>query len=111
MKFFNFFIVVLTVVFSCSFTADADGLSYREKRELREAGMSRSDIRDIEDRMEYKYEGSSGTRYKYDLSEPDDRMKYKLDVDAQIKDKVYMPTKPGVKIDRGLNQYGGGVEK
>ena len=111
MKFFNFFIVVLIVVFSCSLTADADGLSYREKRELREAGTSRSDIRKIEEKMEYGYEGASGTRYKYDLSKPDDKMKYELDIDAQVKDNVYMPTKPGVKIDRGLNQYGGGVER
>ena len=111
MKFFKFFIVALIVIFSFSLIAVAGGLTYREKRELREAGMSRSDIRDIEEKSEYGYEGSSGTRYKYNLSEPDDRMKYKTDIDTQLNDKVYMPTKPGVKIDRGLNQYGGGVEK
>ncbi len=110
MKFFNLFAVVFIMVFSCSVTLYADGLSYREKRELRESGLSRSDIRKIEKKMEYKYEGSSGTRYKYDLSKPGDKLKYELDIGAQIKDDIYMPIKPGVEIDRGLNQYGGGVE-
>jgi len=100
----------MAIILLLALPVAAGGLSYREKRELREAGMSRSDIREIEEKSEYGYEGSSGTRYKYDLSEPDDKMKYDLDVDAQMNDKVYMPTKPGVKIDRGLNQYGGGVE-
>lgn len=110
MKFFNFIIVVLIVVFSCSLMASADGLSYREKMKLQEAGLSRSDIRKLEKKMEYKYKGSSGTRYKYDLSKPGDKIRYELDVGAQIRDNIYMPIKPGVEIDRGLNQYGGGVE-
>lgn len=103
-------LIIMAIILLLALPVAAGGLSYREKRELREAGMSRSDIREIEEKSEYGYEGSSGTRYKYDLSEPDDKMKYDLDVDAQMNDKVYMPTKPGVKIDRGLNQYGGGVE-
>ena len=61
--------------------------------------------------MEYKYKGSSGTRYKYDLSKPGDRIKYSVDPAAQLYDKIYMPIKPGVKIDRSLNQYGGGVKR
>ena len=109
MKFFNFIIVVLIVVFSYTLVV-ADGLSYRDKRKLRESGLSRSDIRKVEKETEYPYESSSGTRYKYDLSNPSDRIEYEVDIDAQIKDRTYMPTNPDVKIDRGLNQYGGGVE-
>lgn len=59
----------------------------------------------------YKYKGSSGTKYKYDLSKPGDRMKYGVDPGAQIKDEIYMPIKLGVTIDRVLGQYGGGVKK
>ena len=80
MKFFNFIIVVLIVVFSCSLTANADGLSYLDKMKLREAGLSQSYIRKLEKKMEYKYKGSSGTRYKYDLSKPGDKIRYELDV-------------------------------
>lgn len=103
-------LIVIAIILLIASPVAAGGLSYREKRELREAGMSRSDIRDIEEETEYKYEGSSGTRYKYNLSDPDDRLEYETDVDAQTDDEVYMKTRPGVKIDRGLNQYGGGVE-
>ena len=60
--------------------------------------------------MEYKYKGTTGTKYKYDLSKPGDRIKYSVDPHAQIMDEIYTPIKPGVEIDRSLNQYGGGVK-
>lgn len=59
---------------------------------------------------EYKYEGFSGEKYKYDLSNPIDRLDYSIDLDAQMKDKLNMPITPGVEIDRSLGQYGGGVK-
>jgi len=59
---------------------------------------------------EYKYKSSTGTQYKYDLSKPDDRLKYGVDVDAQLNDNINMKTNPNVNIDRNMNQYGGGVE-
>ena len=59
---------------------------------------------------EYKYRGISGTRYKYDLSRGSDRLRYEMDLDSQLKDKVYGFLKPGVEIDRAQNQYGGGIK-
>lgn len=92
----------------------AEGLSFSQKRQLRDAGYSHSDIRKIERGQAnveptYKYESFSGNRYKYDLSDPGDRIDYKLDIGAQIDDKIHMPSNPGVKMDRNFNQYGGGL--
>ena len=53
---------------------------------------------------EYPYKSTSGTRYKYDLSNPSDRIRYEVDPGAQLRDSV----NPRVDIDRGLGQYGGG---
>jgi hypothetical protein len=55
---------------------------------------------------EYHYVSLTGTKYKYDLSKPQDRIKYEVDPDAQMKDAV----NPRVQIDRGFWQYGGGSE-
>ena len=57
-----------------------------------------------------RYEGMSGTKYKYDLSDPVDRMDYSLDLDAQINDKLNAPINPGVGLDRSMGQYGGGIQ-
>ena len=55
---------------------------------------------------EYPYKSISGTRYKYDLSKPGDRIKYEVDPGAQIRDSV----NPRIEIDRDLGQHGGGSE-
>ena len=55
---------------------------------------------------EYKYESSSGTKYKYDLNNPADRVRYDVDPAAKILDDI----NPRVRIDRNLNQYGGGAD-
>lgn len=55
------------------------------------------------------YQGYSGTRYKYDLSNPMDKVQYDIDVNAQMKDKLN-DWKPGVQLDRGMGQYGGGIQ-
>lgn len=55
---------------------------------------------------EYPYESITGTRYKYDLSNPSDRIKYEVDPGAQLRDSI----NPRVDIDRGLGQYGGGAK-
>lgn len=52
------------------------------------------------------YKSSTGNRYKYDLSDPDDRLDYRLDKDAQMDDRM----NPEVKMDRQLRQYGGGIQ-
>jgi hypothetical protein len=103
-------LIILIILLILPAFVIAGDLSYSDKRKLREAGYSRSDIRKIEREMEYKYEGTTGSKYKYDLSKPGDSIKYSVDPHAQIMDKIYMPTKPGVGIDRSLNQYGGGVK-
>lgn len=55
----------------------------------------------------YPYKSTSGTRYKYDLSNPSDRIRYEVDPAAQIRHNI----NPRVKIDRDLGQYGGGSER
>lgn len=55
------------------------------------------------------YRGSSGVRYKYDLSNPGDRLKYEVDPMAQLEDSISID--PRVEIDRSLGQYGGGIER
>jgi len=108
-------LVIILIILLFASTSFAGGLSYRDKRKLRKAGYSSSDIRKMErgsERVEptYKYKSSTGTQYKYDLSKPDDRLKYGVDVDAQLNDNINMETNPNVNIDRNMNQYGGGVE-
>lgn len=53
------------------------------------------------------YEGSSGSRYQYDLSNPSDRNRYGIDLDAQRRDQMSLD--PGRSLDRGMGQYGGGI--
>jgi len=56
---------------------------------------------------EYKYVSpSSGLKYKYDLSNPSDAIRYEVDPSAQIRDSV----NPRVELDRGLGYQGGGAE-
>ena len=56
----------------------------------------------------YRYQGGSGTRYQYDLSNPGDQIRYSTDVGGQIRDSVNV--NPGVELDRGLGQVGGGIK-
>lgn len=58
---------------------------------------------------DYKYQGYSGTKYKYDLSKPMDKMKYDMDFNAQMTDEL-KDYKPGVQMDREMGQYGGGIQ-
>lgn len=56
----------------------------------------------------YRYEGISGQRYQYDLSDPGDQIEYGLDLDAQMRDQIN--PSPTIDLDRGINNYGGGAE-
>lgn len=56
----------------------------------------------------YRYEGMSGQRYQYDLSNPGDQLKYELDLDAQMRDEIN--PSPMIELDRGMGTYGGGAE-
>ena len=62
--------------------------------------------REAERNKEYPYESNTGTRYKYDLSNPADKVLYDVDPAAQVLDSV----NPMVDIDRDMGQYGGGAE-
>jgi len=53
------------------------------------------------------YEGSSGARYQYDMSNPSDRLNYGVDLDAQMRDQLSVDPSRG--LDRGLGQFGGGI--
>ena len=54
---------------------------------------------------EQTYESSSGNKYKYDLSDPSDRLDYSVDIGAQLDDSV----DPSVGMDRDMGEYGGGI--
>jgi hypothetical protein len=53
------------------------------------------------------YQSDAGTSYQYDLSDPLDRLDYLLDLDAQMRDQLSV--NPSRLLDRGLGQYGGGI--
>ena len=53
------------------------------------------------------YEGSSGTRYQYDLNNPGDKIEYSVDLDAQRRDQMNL--NPGRALDRGMGERGGGI--
>lgn len=57
----------------------------------------------------YRYRGASGTQYQYDMSNPGDQVRYSVDVNAQMRDSLNV--NPGVDIDRGLGQRGGGIRR
>jgi hypothetical protein len=57
---------------------------------------------------QYPYEGFSGKKYQYDLSDPADRLEYQVDPDAQLRDKINPD--PLIPMDRDMGQYGGGAE-
>jgi len=56
--------------------------------------------------MRKRYLGSSGSRYKYDLSSPFDRMEYSTDIGSQIND-TFSSDK---FLDQGQGQFGGGID-
>lgn len=66
------------------------------------------DTRPVEIDNRYRYSGSSGRRYQYDLSNPSDELRYDLDLSAQMRDEMNID--PRVDLDRSLGQNGGGVE-
>jgi hypothetical protein len=55
---------------------------------------------------EYKYKSLLGNKYKYDLSNPYDKMRYDIDLGAQLKDGI----SPMRNLDKGMGQYGGGIK-
>ena len=62
------------------------------------------------DENEYKYKGTSGQEYQYNLSDPMDKLNYDLDLKAKMNDELNAPITPNVDLDRGLGQYGCGIK-
>ncbi len=58
---------------------------------------------------DYPYHGASGARYRYDLSNPGDAIRYSVDPGSQLKDSISVD--PRREIDQGIGQYGGGIER
>ncbi|MGO9019184.1 MAG: hypothetical protein ACLQVJ_12640 [Syntrophobacteraceae bacterium] len=56
----------------------------------------------------YRYRRYSGKEYQYDLSKPQDRIRYETDPSAQIRDEINVD--PRIELDRELGQYGGGAK-
>ncbi len=54
------------------------------------------------------YKRSSGTRYQYDLSNPADRNRYSIDVDAQRRDQQSGVFDAGRSLEQLQGQSGGG---
>jgi len=57
----------------------------------------------------YRYKGSSGEKYQYDLNNQSDELKYRVDLNAQMRDE--MNPDPRIEIDRGMGQYAGGASR
>ncbi len=58
------------------------------------------------EQLRYRYEGNSGKKYQYDLSNQFDRIQYKTDPAAKLRDRFDIDIRRD--MDRGLGQYGGG---
>lgn len=54
------------------------------------------------------YRGASGARYRYDLSNPGDQVRYSVDPGAQLRDSISVD--PKRDLDRSLGQYGGDIQ-
>jgi len=64
---------------------------------------------DSQGQPNYRYRGSSGKEYQYDLSRPQDELRYELDLGAQMRDQLNVD--PRIELDRELGQYGGGAKR
>jgi len=54
----------------------------------------------------YKYKSFTGQKYKYDLTNPGDAVRYSVDPAAQMQDSI----NPMIDLDRNMGQYGGGIK-
>ncbi|MDO5667355.1 MAG: hypothetical protein Q4G44_05980 [Alcaligenaceae bacterium] len=54
------------------------------------------------------YQSSSGTQYDYDLSNPVDRTRYSIDLEAQQRDSTQGSISTSRSMDQLKGEYGGG---
>lgn len=57
----------------------------------------------------YRYQAPSGMQYQYDLSQPQDQVRYAVDPSAQIRDSINVD--PRRELDRDLGLMGGGAKR
>jgi len=70
---------------------------------------SRSSSNPARANADYPYRGSSGMSYQYDLSRPQDQIRYDIDPRAQIRDSISVD--PRRDLDRSMGQVGGGAKR
>jgi hypothetical protein len=61
--------------------------------------------------MTYKYEGSSGKKYQYDLSIPSDKEAYNRDMNAQRRDEMNLDVGGDIARDKRYNPNLAGVKE
>ena len=66
-----------------------------------------TEVQGLSDDREERYESNTGTSYQYNLSNPADRNRYSIDLDAQRRDQMNL--NPRKEMDRQSGQYGGGI--
>lgn len=60
-----------------------------------------------QEKVQNNYSSSYGNQYQYDLNNPSDRLRYSIDVGAQLRDKQQLSL-PSTQMERRQGQYGGG---
>lgn len=70
--------------------------------------VSGTSVRGFDSGSSSGYQGSSGTRYDYDLNNPVDRNRYNLDLDAQRRDQQSGRFDAGRSLDQLQGQSAGG---
>ena len=70
--------------------------------------VSGTSVRGFDSGSSSGYQGSSGTRYDYNLNNPVDRNRYNLDLDAQRRDQQSGRFDAGRSLDQLQGQSGGG---
>ena len=59
--------------------------------------------------MKNLYEGISGMKYEYDLSNPMDRLDYLIDISTRLINDPLNSIDPNVWFDKAMGQNGGGI--
>ncbi len=72
--------------------------------------VSGTSVRGFDNSSNTGYQGSSGTRYDYDLNNPVDRNRYNVDLDAQRRDQQSGTFDSGRSLDQLQGQAGGGFK-
>jgi hypothetical protein len=85
------------------------GAGSRSRSVLDERSASRAWLaqREPAATADHPYQGASGARYRYDLSNPSDSLRYGIDPMSQLHDSISID--PRREIDQSLGQRGAGI--